>query len=402
MNKKVLISINIFVYLVIIFLSCYFIMIPNIKKLNETNKMKVYTNEERVNLINETNRKYDELEKQKSNEYIDKKTEIQNKYDKLNEEVKTKYDRLISEMNSKYDKKYKEYSNKMVNVESSKNREFWANGFSKRFYELDNEYVSLANARGKIETERAEEKRNYESEKYKETARNNELLEDEIANNSKEREKELDSLYTLRTNELNKINSNNRKIRELKRSYILCIIISIVIIVLPLIYVVFIYNYFTKLLNNVKEKWSQVEVMLKQRTDLIPNIVETVKGYSNYEKKTLTEVINARNEAIKSSNKEDEIETNKKLGNLVKKMIVSFEKYPELKADKNFMDLQNNLVNIENGLSLARSRYNRAVLAYKNSLEMFPSNMFGIIFNFKPEMFFEMSKDEAETIKIKF
>lgn len=402
MNKKVLISINIFVYLVIIFLSCYFIMIPNIKKLNETNKMKVYTNEERVNLINETNRKYDELEKQKSNEYIDKKTEIQNKYDKLNEEVKTKYDRLISEMNSKYDKKYKEYSNKMVNVESSKNREFWANGFSKRFYELDNEYVSLANARGKIETERAEEKRNYESEKYNETARNNELLEDEIANNSKEREKELDSLYTLRTNELNKINSNNRKIRELKRSYILCIIISIVIIVLPLIYVVFIYNYFTKLLNNVKEKWSQVEVMLKQRTDLIPNIVETVKGYSNYEKKTLTEVINARNEAIKSSNKEDEIETNKKLGNLVKKMIVSFEKYPELKADKNFMDLQNNLVNIENGLSLARSRYNRAVLAYKNSLEMFPSNMFGIIFNFKPEMFFEMSKDEAETFKIKF
>ena len=142
--------------------------------------------------------------------------------------------------------------------------------------------------------------------------------------------------------------------------------------------------------------------MLKQRTDLIPNIVETVKGYSNYEKKTLTEVINARNEAIKSSNKEDEIETNKKLGNLVKKMIVSFEKYPELKADKNFMDLQKNLVNIENGLSLARSHYNRAVLAYKNSLEMFPSNMFGIIFNFKPEMFFEMSKDEAETIKIKF
>ena len=402
MNKKILISTNIAIYIVIIFLSCYFIMIPNIKKLNETNKTKVYTNEERVNLINETNRKYDELEKQKSNEYIDKKTEIQNKYDKLNEELKTKYDRLISEMNSKYDKKYKEYSNKMVNVESSKNREFWANGFSKRFYELDNEYVSLAKARGKIETERAEEKRNYESEKYNETARNNELLEDEIANNSKEREKELDSLYTLRTNELNKINSNNRKIRELKRSYILCIIISIVIIVLPLIYVVFIYNYFTKLLNNVKEKWSQVEVMLKQRTDLIPNIVETVKGYSNYEKKTLTEVINARNEAIKSSNKEDEIETNKKLGNLVKKMIVSFEKYPELKADKNFMDLQNNLVNIENSLSLARSRYNRAVLAYKNSLEMFPSNMFGIIFNFKPEMFFEMSKDEAETIKIKF
>ena len=66
------------------------------------------------------------------------------------------------------------------------------------------------------------------------------------------------------------------------------------------------------------------------------------------------------------------------------------------------MDLQKNLVNIENGLSLARSHYNRAVLAYKNSLEMFPSNMFGIIFNFKPEMFFEMSKDEAETIKIKF
>ena len=180
------------------------------------------------------------------------------------------------------------------------------------------------------------------------------------------------------------------------------IYVIIAVVVLIIIYALATYNGFVQLNNKLKEAFSTMDVYLKKRWDLIPNIVETVKGYSNYEKKTLTEVINARNEAIKSSNKEDEIETNKKLGNLVKKMIVSFEKYPELKADKNFMELQNNLVNIENGLSLARSRYNRAVLAYKNSLEMFPSNMFGIIFNFKPEMFFEMSKDEAETIKIKF
>lgn len=402
MKKKILIALNIVIYMFIIFLSCKFIMIPNIKKLNEINKVKVYTEEERINLINETNDKYNDLDKQKSNEYNDKKVEIENKYTKINEETKNKYDNLINDMNDKYDKKYKDYSAKIINVETSRNNEFWSNGLSKRYYELNEDYISLVSERGNIEAERNEEKRNYENEKNKDIAKNNELLEEEIENNLKEKEKELDNLYVLRINELNEINSYNEKISTQKRNYILCIIISIIIIILPLIYVIFIYNHFTKLLNNVKEKWSQVDVVLKQRNDLIPNIVEVVKGYSNFEKKTLTEVVNARNNALKSSSKEDEIESNKKLGNLVKKMMALFEKYPELKANKNFKSLQNNLVDIENHLSFARSQYNKAVLSYKNLLEMYPSNMFGIIFDFKPEMFFEMSKNEIETIKIKF
>ena len=402
MKKKILIALNIVIYMFIIFLSCKFIMIPNIKKLNEINKVKVYTEEERINLINETNDKYNDLDKQKSNEYNDKKVEIENKYTKINEETKNKYDNLINDMNDKYDKKYKDYSAKIINVETSRNNEFWSNGLSKRYYELNEDYISLVSERGNIEAERNEEKRNYENEKNKDIAKNNELLEEEIENNLKEKEKELDNLYVLRINELNEINSYNEKISTQKRNYILCIIISIIIIILPLIYVIFIYNHFTKLLNNVKEKWSQVDVVLKQRNDLIPNIVEVVKGYSNFEKKTLTEVVNARNNALKSSSKEDEIESNKKLGNLVKKMMALFEKYPELKANKNFKSLQNNLVDIENHLSFARSQYNKAVLSYKNLLEMYPSNMFGIIFDFKPEMFFEMSKNEIATIKIKF
>lgn len=402
MKKKILIALNIVIYMFIIFLSCKFIMIPNIKKLNEINKVKVYTEEERINLINEINDKYNDLDKQKSNEYNDKKVEIENKYTKINEETKNKYDNLINDMNDKYDKKYKDYSAKIINVETSRNNEFWSNGLSKRYYELNEDYISLVSERGNIEAERNEEKRNYENEKNKDIAKNNELLEEEIENNLKEKEKELDNLYVLRINELNEINSYNEKISTQKRNYILCIIISIIIIILPLIYVIFIYNHFTKLLNNVKEKWSQVDVVLKQRNDLIPNIVEVVKGYSNFEKKTLTEVVNARNNALKSSSKEDEIESNKKLGNLVKKMMALFEKYPELKANKNFKSLQNNLVDIENHLSFARSQYNKAVLSYKNLLEMYPSNMFGIIFDFKPEMFFEMSKNEIATIKIKF
>lgn len=402
MKKKILIALNVVIYMFIIFLSCKFIMIPNIKKLNEINKVKVYTEEERINLINEINDKYNDLDKQKSNEYNDKKVEIENKYTKINEETKNKYDNLINDMNDKYDKKYKDYSAKIINVETSRNNEFWSNGLSKRYYELNEDYISLVSERGNIEAERNEEKRNYENEKNKDIAKNNELLEEEIENNLKEKEKELDNLYVLRINELNEINSYNEKISTQKRNYILCIIISIIIIILPLIYVIFIYNHFTKLLNNVKEKWSQVDVVLKQRNDLIPNIVEVVKGYSNFEKKTLTEVVNARNNALKSSSKEDEIESNKKLGNLVKKMMALFEKYPELKANKNFKSLQNNLVDIENHLSFARSQYNKAVLSYKNLLEMYPSNMFGIIFDFKPEMFFEMSKNEIATIKIKF
>ena len=158
----------------------------------------------------------------------------------------------------------------------------------------------------------------------------------------------------------------------------------------------------THLSNLVKEKWSQVDIFLKQRTDLIPNIVESVKGFTGHEKSTLTNITKARNQVIKATTKEEEIEANKNLSNAINKLLFLQEDYPELKANTNFMNLQENLKEIENNISYARQIYNKAVLKYKNKLEMFPSNIIADIFNFKPELFFTIDSDDRENPNINF
>lgn len=179
-------------------------------------------------------------------------------------------------------------------------------------------------------------------------------------------------------------------------------IILIVLVVVIISWLASTYNSLIKLRNSVKDQWAQIDVHLKRRADLIPNLVETVKGYAKHEEGTLEAVINARNKAVSATNPTDEMTANNELTGALTKLFALTEAYPELKANTNFMDLQNNLKETEDKISFARQFYNDTVLKYKNKLEVFPTNIVASIFGFKPENFFEASASEKETPKVQF
>ena len=178
--------------------------------------------------------------------------------------------------------------------------------------------------------------------------------------------------------------------------------IILVIVVLLVIFVISNYNSLVKLRNNVKDQWAQIEVLLKRRADLIPNLVETVKGYTKHEKDTLEAVINARNKMVSASTPEEEMKASGELTGALNRLFALTESYPDLKANTNFMDLQANLKDTEDKISYARQFYNDSVLKYKNKLEMFPSNLVAMVFGFKPEAFFEASEEDRKNPQVKF
>ena len=182
----------------------------------------------------------------------------------------------------------------------------------------------------------------------------------------------------------------------------IALIIIAVILVLLVFYVIGVYNGLVNLRNMVKDQWAQIEVLLKRRADLIPNIVETVKGYASHEKETLDAVISARNKAVSASNPSDEMAAQGELTQALGRLFALTEAYPELKANVNFMNLQEELKNTEDKISFARQFYNDSVLNYKNKLEMFPTNIVGNLFGFKPEAFFEASEADKEVPKVQF
>lgn len=181
-------------------------------------------------------------------------------------------------------------------------------------------------------------------------------------------------------------------------------IIAVVVVVLLLIasFLISQYNTLVSLRNKVRDQWSQIDVLLKRRFDLIPNLVETVKGYAKHEKETLEEVIAARNKFTTSNSVEEEMEANNQVTTALNKLFALSEAYPELKANENFKDLQSNLKESEDKITYARQFYNDAVLKYQNKIEMFPSNIVASIFGFKPEKFFEASETEKENVKVEF
>ena len=179
-------------------------------------------------------------------------------------------------------------------------------------------------------------------------------------------------------------------------------IIGIVVLVLILCFVIANYNSLVGLRNKVKDQWAQIDVVLKKRADLIPNLVETVKGYAKHESETLEAVIAARNKVVSAKSPAEEIEANKELSSTLSRLLVVAESYPELKANENFKDLQSNLKDCEEDIKHARQFYNDMVLTYKNKIEMFPSNIIAGIFGFKPEPFFEANDAERETPQVKF
>ncbi len=180
------------------------------------------------------------------------------------------------------------------------------------------------------------------------------------------------------------------------------IIIPVVIIVLLALFIVAQYNSLVVLRNKVKDQWAQIDVLLKRRFDLIPNLIETVKGYAKHESETLEAVITARNKAVNATTKEEEIANNQEVTSALNKLFALAENYPDLKANASFIDLQNNLKDTEDKIAYARQFYNDAVLIYKNKIEVFPSNIIASMFNFKPEAFFEANATEKENVQVKF
>lgn len=180
------------------------------------------------------------------------------------------------------------------------------------------------------------------------------------------------------------------------------LIIVIVIIVLLLLYVAGTYNSLVNLRNKVRDQWSQIDVVLKNRNDLIPNVVETVKGYAKHEKETLNAVIEARNKATSATTSEEEMKAAGEVTQALGRLFALAESYPDLKANQNFMDLQANLKEIEEKIRFARQFYNDTVLSYQNKIEMFPSNIVANMFGFKKEAFFEATEEERKNVEVKF
>ncbi len=184
--------------------------------------------------------------------------------------------------------------------------------------------------------------------------------------------------------------------------WMIALIVIGAIVLLILLFLGTTYNSLVSLRNKVKDQWSQIDVLLKRRTDLIPNLVETVKGYAKHESETLENVIAARNKVVDAKTTEEEIKADGELSRALGRLMAVAESYPDLKANTNFLDLQANLKETEDKIQYARQFYNDAVLVYKNKLEMFPSNIVAAMFGFKPEAFFEASEADKEVPKVQF
>lgn len=176
--------------------------------------------------------------------------------------------------------------------------------------------------------------------------------------------------------------------------------IIVAIIVLIILYLLSCYNSFVKLNNQVKEAFSTMDVYLKKRWDLIPNIVEVVKGYAKHEKDTLKEIVNLRNVSYDQMNDSTKVDVNNKISQELGKIMVIAENYPELKANDNFKDLSKQLLKVEDDIANARKYYNGAVRVYNNKIEMFPSNIVAKLFGYKSKTMFEANADERKNVKI--
>lgn len=182
-------------------------------------------------------------------------------------------------------------------------------------------------------------------------------------------------------------------------SVVIVIIVSAVLLVVGL-FVIIVYNSLVKLRNSVKDHWSQIDVQLKRRFDLIPNIVETVKAYTKHEEETLKEVVEARNLYENSNTHEEAINADLKLNEYVPKLIALAESYPELKANENYKHLQQELSETEDKIAYARQFYSDSVLKYNNKIQMFPNNIVAKLFGFKSEQFFKANNNERQSVKV--
>lgn len=181
------------------------------------------------------------------------------------------------------------------------------------------------------------------------------------------------------------------------------VIIIAVIAVIILIYLAATYNSLVKLRNSVEEAFATMDVYLKKRWDLIPNIVASVKGYAKHEAETLLNVVSARNSRYQDMSVEDKIEANKELSRGLASINVVAEQYPQLKANENFVNLNNQLQRTEEDIANSRKYYNAVVKRFNNKIQMFPSSIVASMFNFKKQTMFAVDNAaERENVKVEF
>ncbi len=178
--------------------------------------------------------------------------------------------------------------------------------------------------------------------------------------------------------------------------------ILIVIIVVPFSYLKGTYNTLVTMDEGVKAAWAQVENQLQRRYDLIPNYVETVKGYAAHEKEVFVKVTEARSRVAGAKSIGDKIQANNQLSSALSRLLVVVERYPDLKANTNFIRLQDELAGTENRIAVERRRFNESVRIFNTKIRRFPTNMIAGMFGFEKAAFFEVPKERQEAPKVKF
>ncbi len=178
-------------------------------------------------------------------------------------------------------------------------------------------------------------------------------------------------------------------------------IIGIIVVVLVL-WLVLMYNSLVRVRNQVVNAWAQIDVQLKRRTDLIPNLIESVKGYMKHEKEVLMGVTKARTAMMAAETPTKKAEANNMLTGALKSLFAVSENYPDLKANQNFLQLQEELVGTENKVAYSRQHYNDMVMRYNTKIEVFPTNIFAGMFSFVKRESFEASAADKEPVKVSF
>lgn len=185
-------------------------------------------------------------------------------------------------------------------------------------------------------------------------------------------------------------------------SWIILGVIALIVVVLISMFVGY-YNSFVKKRNNVEEGFSTMDVYLKKRYDLIPNLVETVKGYAKHEKGTLENVIKARNMAMSATSMDEKIQNDNVLSGTLKSLFALSESYPDLKADKQFSKLQDQLTSLEHEIASSRKYYNATAKILNTAIQTFPGVLFANIYNIKKAALFEVSDEtERQNVKVSF
>ena len=180
------------------------------------------------------------------------------------------------------------------------------------------------------------------------------------------------------------------------------VMVILAIVVLVALYVIGAYNKGIKLRNLVREAFSTMDVYLKKRWDLIPNLIESVKGYMEHEKGLLSSLTELRSKNYSAMSTDEKLQTNMQLGTIVPKILAVAENYPNLRASENFDNLMNNLSAVEDDIANARKYYNGTVREFNTFTEVFPSNIICGFFGFKPEKLFEIAEAQRENVQVKF